>query len=117
MANKIIGYSLLIVGLVIIGSTLFSSYEIFTGKAPSPKIFFEYTKEAPAPSNNSQDPQKQLEQAISDQFNNLIPANSIPQTLNLVIWSMLAGILILGGGQISGLGIKLIAVKEYSYGK
>ncbi len=113
MANKVIGYILLAVGLIVIGWTLFASYDIFTGKASAPKIFLEYTKESPT-TKNTQDPQKLMEQAISNQLGNLLPTDSIPQILNLVIWSMLAGILILGGSQIASLGIRLVAIKDNS---
>jgi len=45
---------------------------------------------------------------IGEQLQGLLPANSINQFFNLIVWSMLAFILIFGGSQISGLGIKLI---------
>lgn len=112
MTNKIIGYLLLASGLVIIGWTLFATYDIFTGKSPAPKIFLEYTKAPITSATVSQDPQKQMEQVIGNQLGNLIPTNSIPQIFNLVIWSVLSGILLLGGSQIAGLGIKLIAIKK-----
>jgi hypothetical protein len=38
----------------------------------------------------------------------ILPAEAITKMLNLIVWSILAGIFIFGGSQISSLGIKLL---------
>lgn len=38
-AAKILGFLLLIAGVILIGWTLINSYNIFTGKIPAPEIF------------------------------------------------------------------------------
>jgi hypothetical protein len=48
---------------------------------------------------------------ISEQLKGMLPINMVPKILNLFIWSMLAGIFIFGGTQVSSLGIKLIKEK------
>ncbi len=112
MVNKILGYVLLIIGLIIIGWTLFQSYNIFTGKISAPLVF--KTQAAPQASGNNkvlnlqEQLQKQMEEAVKQQIGQIIPASTITDLLNLISWSILAGILILGGGQIAGLGIKMI---------
>ena len=111
MVNKIIGYALLVAGLLLIVFTLYRSYGIFTGSLSAPLMFSvqDYT-----PSSNTgnvgslQDLQKQLNSEISKQVTQMIPVDSIPKILNLLSWSILAGILIFGGGQIAGLGVKMI---------
>lgn len=112
--NKIIGYSLLLIGLIIIGWTLFTSYKIFTGESKAPEIFsVPLVGKISSPSNaNSQDPQKIMEDIIKNQIGNLLSPDLLPKTMNLISWSILVGILVLGGGQIASLGIKLIAVKN-----
>lgn len=114
-AEKIFGWGLLIIGIIIIGWTLYSSYNIFTGKVKAPEVF-EIEKEitkTPA-SNQGKLPtsqteiQKELGQMIAEQLKGLLPVDALPKMLNLIVWSILAGILIFGGSQISGLGIKLI---------
>jgi hypothetical protein len=57
----------------------------------------------------NQEIQDQLQKLVQDQLKGMLPANSIPQLLNLISWSILATILIFGGGQIASLGIKLLA--------
>jgi len=109
---NILGWILLFAGLALIGWTLFHSYNIFTAKS-QPPAFFTIEQKASNPTGkiNSQDIQAQLEKMIGEQLKGLLPANTLPNILNLTIWSMLAFILISGGGQISGIGIKLIQKK------
>ena len=106
---KIIGWGLLVGGIVLIVWTLISSYNIFTGQALAPE-FFEVEKEiAVSPEKSgSQDIQAQMQEMIGEQLKGILPADSLISLLNLAVWSMLAFILIFGGTQISSLGIKLI---------
>ncbi len=109
MANKILGYPLILLGLAIILTTIYGSYEIFTGKIPVPAIFSTPQQGNSAVSDKTQDLQKQIEETIKKQIGDLIPADSLPKLLNLISWSILAGILIFGGGQVAGIGIRLIS--------
>ena len=111
--NKIIGYCLLSIGLIIISWTLFASYKIFTGESKAPEVFSVPLVGKASPSiTNSQDPQKIMENIIKNQIGSLLSPDLLPKTMNLISWSILVGILVLGGGQIASLGIKLIAVKS-----
>jgi hypothetical protein len=112
-ATKIFGWLLLLVGLAIIGWTLSSSYNIFTGKAEIPAIFKIETKETITPTTGKipttqAELQKEMGKMIGEQLKEIIPVDTLPKLLNLITWSILAGILIFGGAQISGLGIKLL---------
>ena len=109
---KIFGWVLLIVGLIIIGWTLFSSYNVFTGKTEPPAVF-----ELPPPpaeiiplkeKTGIQDIQAQLQKMINEQLGSILPISALNRILNLFIWSMLAWFLVFAGSQISSLGIKLI---------
>ena len=108
---KIFGWVLLIAGVAIIGWTLISSYNIFTGKAAPPEIF-ALPEEEPGPLTREitslPDIQAQMEKMIGEQLKGIIPVDTLPKMLNLIVWSILAGLLIFGGAQISNLGIKLI---------
>ena len=113
--TKIVGWIIFVVGITIIGWTLLSSYNIFTGKTAVPEIFPSSAESYGGPAGalseggeTPQDIQAQMEQMMGEQLKGIFPADALPKILNLVIWSMLAFILISGGGQISGLGIKLI---------
>lgn len=111
--EKIFGWVLLIGGVFLIVWTLYFSYNIFTGKAAVPEIFELPKTEVKAPATNGkitgiQDIQSQMEQMLGEQLKGFLPIDSLPKMMNLVVWSMLAGLLIFGGTQISSLGIKLI---------
>ena len=120
--EKIFGWLLLFLGVAIILYTLFTSLNIFTGAVPPPDIFeLEQEKasldivqkESKTLNAQSQsDIQSQIGEMIGEQFGeqlkDILPSNLLPVLLNLMIWSMCAGILIFGGVQIGNLGVKLI---------
>jgi len=94
MIKKTLGILLLCLGLVVIFYGLYSSFNIFTGKTAPPGIFTFKEKE-------SQDAQVQI-------LKEILPTESLPMFLNLISWSIFAGILVFGGAQIASLGIKLL---------
>lgn len=104
---KIFGWILLIAGLAVIVWTLVYSYNIFTVKAGVPELF-EIQSGTALQMLGGLDIQAQIQEMISQQLQNTLPAGFIARIMNLAAWSILAFILIFGGGQISGLGIKLI---------
>lgn len=105
ISNKILGYILLSVGLLIILFSLFQSYQIFTGKVSAPIIF---KVSALSVTKTADSIQNQINSEVTKQLSRMIPTETIPNVLNLTVWSLLAWVLILGGGQISSLGIKLM---------
>lgn len=104
LIKKFLGLILLFLGLIIIFYTIYSSYNIFTAKNSPPEIF-KAEKQILSQENGTQ---AQLKEAITEQIKGMLPADSFPKLLNLISWSIFAGILIVGGSQISTLGIKLI---------
>jgi hypothetical protein len=114
ISSRIFGWLLLIAGIAVIGWVLISSYNIFTAKAELPE-FFEIGVEEGALNQTGaageltpENIQSQMQQMIGEQIQGLLPVDTIPKLLNLAVWSILAGLLIFGGAQIAGLGIKLI---------
>jgi hypothetical protein len=117
MVQKIFGYILLFLGVVIILYGLYASFNIFTGATPAPEIFS--TPQETTSLNQekitklqTQDPQAQMEQMLGEQIGEqlkaILPPDFLPCLLNLSVWSIFVGILIFGGAQISGIGIKLL---------
>lgn len=105
--ERALGFLLLLAGLGIIGYTLFSSFQIFSNKTAPPQLFAEERAASPL-KTGAKDLQGQIEGAIGDQLKAFIPSSAIPRMLNLLAWSFLASLLILGGTQVAGLGIKLL---------
>ena len=110
--NKIIGYVLLAMGLMVIGFTLYWSFLIFQGKVNPPDLFqapfIPTSSKKTSAINGLQDLQAELTNQIQEQIGQTLPHDALPKTLNLLSWSLLASIMILGGSQLSGLGIKLV---------
>lgn len=109
--QKFFGWALLFAGVAIIFWCLYSSYNIFNNKAPLPEIFKIEEKKA-TPTKKVQGLESQMEEKVKEmlgeQFKAILPADSIPKLLNLISWSVLAGILIFGGSQLASIGIKLL---------
>jgi len=97
--------------LVLIVFILYQSYNIFTGKSLAPSVFkIQVIKKAQTNSNLDiqQQIQQQINEAVGQQITGILPIGEINKLLDLISWSILAGILIFGGGQIASLGIRLI---------
>jgi hypothetical protein len=113
--NKIIGLVLLFLGLVIIFYGLYSSLNVFTGKAQPPTVFsFQNTKieETKKTAQTPEEIQTQLaKDFLAEQLKTMIPADYLQKIFNLVTWSIFIGILVLIGSNIAGLGIKLLTAK------
>lgn len=107
IANKILGYLLLSAGILIMTFSLWQSYQIFSGKVLPPAVF-SAPSPAPAGAVFGQGYQQQFNDAVRQQLSNMLPADQISKLLNLISWSMLAGILLWGGGQVAGIGSKLL---------
>ncbi len=107
-SSQIIGWLVFLAGIILISWTLYSSYNIFTAKALLPEFFAMPKEEVSVQKGDTQDAQAQLQTMIGEQLKGFLPANSMTKILNLTVWSILAFILIFGGTQISGLGIKLL---------
>ena len=111
--QNLIGWVLLLAGLAAILWTVYSSYNIFTAKASAPEIF-KVEKEIQVSGGAGKTPttqaelQKEMEKLISEQLKGLLPMDTLSKLLNLISWSIFAGILILAGAQTSGLGIKML---------
>ena len=106
------GFALLILGVGLIVYSLYSSFQIFTGVVQPPEIFSPVEK--PFQQETSQDggAQEQVKQLLAEQLENILPADTIPKVLNISMWSVFAGLLLFGGAQIAGIGIKLLKTEK-----
>lgn len=102
--NKIIGYILLIVGVLLIVLPLWQTYGIFTGKAMPAQVFTKPISFKVNQNVSTLDIQGQIQNALIK----ILPVDSIDNILNLITWLLLMWILIYGGGKISEIGVKLL---------
>lgn len=102
--EKLFGYGLLVVGLLLILLPLTQTAFIFFGKALPPQIFTRPEALQLNQNVGSFDFQKQIENA----FIKILPVDLFNSVLNLISWLILMWILMFGGKQIADIGIKLI---------
>ena len=111
MVKKILGWVLLILGVLIIVWGIWASYQIFTAQKSVPEIFaieqMLVSEEGTAKGSQTEMSQ-QIQQAIGQQLNQMFPPGFISKILNLISWSIFMFILVMAGGKISTLGIQLI---------
>lgn len=113
-SEKFFGWILLATGLVIIGWSLFSAFNVFSGNGQAPQIFAEQkiaenAQNAKAGAKaEANDMQSVVEGMIGEQLQNMVPSDTLPRLLNLTVYSMLVFLLFSGGGKISEIGIKLM---------
>lgn len=110
--ERILGFIVLLLGLTIILYSLISSFQIFTGRIDAPELF---SFDEPANIQEAASPdgiQGQVGELLRNQLGKLLPTDTISRTLNISMWSLFAGLLLFGGGQIAGIGIKLLKIKK-----
>jgi len=121
--QRVVGWLLLLGGVVMIFYMVYVSYNIFMGKMAAPDIFssaglaknIQTSGNIKTPVKNVSQ-QSQLEQVIQDQLGkvvgdalkNVLPGEVIFKILDLISWSIFASIIFFAGAQIAGLGIKLL---------
>ena len=108
--SKIIGWLSFLTGIVIIGSTIYFTYNIFTGEAATPQIFNFESEPQELVEEEVSGIEAEIKKMLSEQLTNLIPLDSVTKFANLATWTVGAWILIFGGSKVAELGIKLISV-------
>ncbi len=116
--KKIFGWGLFALGILIIFWILYLSFQIFVRGGSAPEVFkVERPTEVTTPTDNKaglspEAIQQQLTKTINEKINSIIPFGSLPKLLNLISWSIFAGIVIFGGGKISEIGLKFLREGE-----
>lgn len=103
----IVGWSLIFLSVAIIFYALFSSFNIFMAKTAVPEIF-KTENQKTGSSGGLGLGGIDVSKIVGEQLKSLVPSDTLPKILNLAAWSIFAWILIMSGGQIAGIGIKLL---------
>jgi len=104
MTNKILGYVLLAVGVLMIIIPIINTYNIFTGKAMPAQVFTRPPSLQVKDNISVTDIPGQIQNALVK----ALPVDFINNSLNLVTWLLLGWILVYGGGKVADIGIKLL---------
>ncbi len=117
--DKLFGYLLLLLGIVIILLSLFYSFKIFTGKTSAPDIFkkeiaISQDKTIDQKNLTQENMQDYVSQTVKNSIETVLPENFTTRVINLACWGVFAGIAIMAGGKIGNLGINLITKSRKS---
>ncbi|MFA7714614.1 MAG: hypothetical protein WCX77_00695 [Candidatus Paceibacterota bacterium] len=125
--SKLSSWLIVIVGLLVIGWTVFSSYDFFSGQKSFPQVFKQTAAEgsqkevqqktavSAAPKDQAEAQalaQAQMQQTIGESISKLFPAETTFQVLNMTSWIAFASFLVFAGAQIAGIGVKLLINKS-----
>ena len=92
--DKIIGYALLTLGVILLLFSIFEMVDVYTGNAAPPNLF------------NMSDVSLPTDQ--SGTTITLIHGAQLSQLPNLFFWFILMGFLLFAGGKIASLGVSMI---------
>jgi len=90
--NKMLGYALLAVGLVLIALSVYLMYAVFTGTVEPPSLVHFSSVRVPTSSGEVE----------------IFRGEDLSQTANLGLWAVLMFFVASAGGRIGGLGVKLV---------
>ncbi len=103
--KQVLGWILILIGLVIIFWAISSSYYYFTAEKEFPQLFVqEKTEKASSSGSGILNPQDLINQALQEQVGQLIPADAITLSLNMLAWIIFATFLVYAGAKVAGLG-------------
>lgn len=123
MSKQIVGWALLILGVILIIWGVWDSYKIFTGQKLAPQIFpyslavQEVNKAINVispdtknvkPEQVQQQQQQQMQELLQNQIGKMLPPDLLPKAMNLFSWSLFVAILVMAAGKIAMLGIGLL---------
>jgi hypothetical protein len=96
--TKLVGWALLIVGLVLIVLTVYSMFTVFTGGIAPPAIFNMKSITIGMPTGEGTPP-TEIE---------LVQGDQVSKVVNMGLWTVLMLFVASAGSRIGGLGAKLI---------
>jgi hypothetical protein len=102
--NKIVGYVLLTIGILMIVLPVWQTYNIFTGKVAPAQVLQKPVDIKINQQANVLDVQGQIQNALIK----ILPIDFINNSINLGIWLVLMWIFIYAGGKLADIGVKLI---------
>ena len=94
--NKMAGWVLLFVGLILIVLAVYFMFRVFTGATAPPAIFNMNSITMPTG------------EGASPNDVELVPGGAVSRVVNMILWAVLMYFVASAGSRIGGLGVKLI---------
>lgn len=106
MIKAIIGWFLIVLGIVVIIWSISSTYYNFTGQSEFPQMFEDSQNVNQEKASGSIE--DQIGSIVGEQIKNMLPSGTLPKMLNMVSWTMFVTFLVFAGSKMAGLGINLL---------
>lgn len=104
--KKIFGLIFTILGLIIVFSSIYSTYLNFTGQSDFPQIFeAQEVKKEPKSTTAIED---QMANMIREFIGDMIPQGAIFQMFNMMAWMLFAFFLIYSGSKLVFIGLNFL---------
>lgn len=108
VVRSVAGMVLVVVGAGIIGYGIYDARQVFSGDAPPPSLFQLPQKDSFLPKGIQGGVDAQIQSLLAQQLEGMIPFDAVPKALNVSMYALFVALLFLGGGQMAGIGIKLL---------
>ena len=108
MTEKIIGYVLFCIGLLVIIFSTYAGYQVFTKQAQPIDVFHFPNITMDVTQALTSGLPKELTQNLPPQRQEIIPAEMINQPMNFFTYLIFMGFMASTGAKLAGLGIQLI---------
>ena len=103
--KKIIGWFLIILGIIMVLGTIYSTYLNFTGQSEFPQIFTVQEVEVAPTTGGLED---QIGGMIREYIKEILPQDTTTQMLNMFAWIMFAVFLVYSGSKLASMGGALL---------
>jgi hypothetical protein len=103
--KKILGWTLIILGIFMVFGTIYSTYLNFTGQSDFPQIFTVQEVEVAPKTGGLED---QIGGMIREYIKEILPQDTTTQMLNMFAWIMFAVFLVYSGSKLVSIGAVLL---------
>lgn len=103
--KQIIGWILIVLGILIVLSTIYSTYLNFTGQSDFPQIFSVQEAQVVPQAGGAEG---QMVEMIKNSLKEFIPEDATVKMFNMVAWIMLATFLVFSGSKLVSMGGTLL---------
>lgn len=114
-AKIIVGWCLLVAGVLVIAWAINASHSYFTAQAEFPEVFKSTTSSQAVVERQSADPldlqaqmQESMNQATKEAIGQILPQDGINKMLNVTCWSIFAAFMVYAGFKIAEIGVKML---------
>ncbi|MDD3386795.1 MAG: hypothetical protein PHU17_02605 [Candidatus Pacebacteria bacterium] len=106
--KTLLGWLLIVFGILIVFWSIQSSYTNFTNQTEFPQVFQIDESSIVTEENSSGSVEDKIGSIIGNQVSQMIPQSTVTQLLNMLSWIVFATFLVFAGAKVVGMGADLL---------